>query len=305
MKIRTISRHIREGVKNIFRNGWMSFASISSIAISLFLLGLFLMFTINISYIVDQIESKVEISVYMKAGTTEEVINELQLKMAEISQIKSITFVSKEEGLVRLSNQLGENGKALIESFQGEDNPLPDSFIVEVMNPQLVDDAAKQIELLNTTLSASPIEKVKYGKSTVEALFKVTNIIRSIGTGIVLLLSITAVFLIANTIKLTIMARRKEISIMRLVGATNTFIRWPFFIEGALLGFVGSVIPLVILLLGYSSVLNSNRLDLSAFLLQLRPYEDLRDIFIILFLVLGISIGIIGSLMSIRKYLKL
>lgn len=305
MKVRTISRHTREAFKNLFRNGWMSFASISSISISLFLLGLVLIFSLNISYITDQIENKIEISVYLKTNTTQEEIKIIQNRLANISQIKTITFVSKQQGLENLSQRLGDSGKELIESFKGSENPLPDSFVVEVENPRQVYETAQFIESINTQLSKKLIEKVKYGKDTIDALLKITNIIRAIGSAIVLILSITAIFLIANTIKLTIMARRKEISIMRLVGATNTFIRWPFFIEGALLGLIGSLIPAFLLLFGYWQLLHNSNFDLSAFLLQLKPYEQIREIMIILLVIIGTSTGVLGSLLSIRKYLKI
>jgi cell division transport system permease protein len=305
MKVRTLSRHVREGVRNIFRNGWMSFASISSISISLFLFGLFLMFSINISYIASQIENKVEISVYLNSGTTQDEINEVQVQLSGIQQVKTITFVSKEEGLRNLADKLGNSGKDLIESFKGNENPLPDAFVVEVDDPLQVKETVLKIESISLNNLKNPIEKVKYGKDTVEALFKITNIIRTIGSGVVLLLSITAIFLIANTIKITIIARRKEISIMRLVGATNAFIRWPFFVEGALIGFIGSIIPLILLLFGYWNLLNSGKLDLSAFLLQLRPYDELKTLMTVLLLVIGVLIGVFGSLISIRKYLKI
>lgn len=228
MKISTFSRHLREGTKNVVRNGWMTFASISSIAISLFILGIFVLITLNVNDIASQIEDQVEINVYLEVNTPQDQITELQSQIQAINGVKTIKFVSKEEGLVYLRQKLGESGKALLDGFEGENNPLNDAFTVEVDDPRNVAVVADQISALNTGKDPKPIYKVNYGKGTVEALFKVTQIVRWVGFGIVILLSFTAVFLIANTIKITILARRKEISIMKMVGATNSFIRWPF-----------------------------------------------------------------------------
>ncbi len=304
MKINTMLRHLREGIKNITRNAWMSFASISSIAISLFILGIFLLLTLNVSYIADQIEKQVEIRVYLEMGTSPEEIREVEDLITGIPQVKTLTFISKEQGLIYLGEKLGESGKELLGSFKDDENPLNDAFTIEVKDPQFVAETAELIETINMGRLSAPIVKVSYGKGTIETLFKVTNVIRTIGFGIVTLLSITAVFLIANTIKLTIMARRKEISIMKLVGATNTFIRWPFFIEGAMIGFIGSFIPILILLYIYWNLINTGKLDLSLLFLKLKPYDEVNTILIVLLLGIGAAIGIFGSLLSIRKYLK-
>jgi cell division transport system permease protein len=129
-------------------------------------------------------------------------------------------------------------------------------------------------------------------------------VVRYIGLCIVLLLSVTAIFLIANTIKITILARRREISIMKLVGATNSFIRWPFFIEGALLGFIGSLIPITVILVGYWYLLHTNQLDLSLLLIKLKPFSEISYVLTGLLLGIGMAIGILGSLLSVRKFLR-
>ncbi|MZQ85746.1 FtsX-like permease family protein [Paenibacillus sp. 5J-6] len=303
MKISTFSRHLREGTRNVVRNGWMTFASISSIAISLFILGIFVLITLNVNDIASQIEDQVEINVYLEVNTPQDQITELQAQIQGIQGVKTIKFVSKEEGLVYLRQKLGESGKALLDGFEGENNPLNDAFTVEVDDPRNVAVVADQISAINTGKDPKPIYKVNYGKGTVEALFKVTQIVRWVGFGIVILLSFTAVFLIANTIKITILARRKEISIMKMVGATNSFIRWPFFIEGALLGFVGSLIPALIILGGYWKLLNLSSLNLNLLMIELTPFEQIAPTMIALLLGIGIVIGVWGSLISVRKFL--
>jgi cell division transport system permease protein len=304
MKISTVTRHIREGTKSVVRNGWMTFASVSSISISLFILGIFLLLTLNVNYIATQIEKQVEIRVYLEVNTPQGQIDSLEREMKDIPEVKTVKFVSKEEGLVYLRDKLGESGKALLEGFEGDNNPLNDAFTIEVDDPHNVAAAADKISAFNAGKDPKPIYKVSYGKGTVETMFKVTQVVRYVGLGIVVLLSITAIFLIANTIKLTILARRKEISIMKLVGATNSFIRWPFFIEGALLGFIGSFIPIAILLVGYWNLMNANQLDLSLLLIKLLPFNEVAYTLGGLLLGIGMVIGIWGSMISVRKFLR-
>ncbi|MFD0696281.1 permease-like cell division protein FtsX [Paenibacillus sp. GCM10027628] len=304
MKISTLSRHLREGTKNVIRNGWMTFASISSISISLFILGIFVLITLNVNDIASQIEKQVEINVYLEVNTSQSQIDALESQIKGIPEVKTIKFVSKEEGLVYLRQKMGESGKALLEGFDGDNNPLNDAFTIEVDDPRNVATVADQISALNIGKDPKPIYKVNYGKGTVEALFKVTEVVRWIGFGIVILLSFTAVFLIANTIKITILARRKEIAIMKLVGATNSFIRWPFFIEGALLGFIGSVIPVGLILGGYWKLMNTGSLDLSLMMIKLTPFHNISFTLTALLLGIGMVIGIWGSLISVRKFLR-
>jgi len=304
MKISTLVRHVREGARNVVRNGWMTFASISAISISLFILGIFLLLALNVNYLASQIESQVEIRVYLELNTPQEQIAAVQNEIAALPDVSRVRFVSKEEGLNMMREKLGEDGKELLEGFDGDNNPLYDSYTVEVRDPYLVGQVAEQIKALNNGKNPPPIYKVSYGKGTVEALFKVTKVVRNIGLVFVVLLSLTAMFLISNTIKLTILARRKEIGIMKLVGATNSFIRWPFFIEGALLGLIGSAIPVIALLYGYSQLVAYTRLELGLMLIELIPVEQLVAVVTGLLTGIGLMIGVWGSLMSVRKYLR-
>ncbi|AFH59250.1 permease-like cell division protein FtsX [Paenibacillus caseinilyticus] len=306
MRISTAARHLREGTKNVARNGWMSFASIASIAISLLILGVFLLLTLNVNYLAQQIERQVEIRVYLEVNTSQEKIDEVAAKIKEIPQVKTVTFVSKEQGLADLRERLGENGRQLLEGLEGEDdNPLNDSFTVEVTEPREVASVAAAIEKLNAPEDpVKTIHRVNYGKGTVETMFKVTSVVRNIGLVIVAGLALTAMFLIANTIKLTIIARRREISIMKLVGATNAFIRWPFFIEGALLGLIGSLIPIVLLLYGYWQLMRWVSLDLNLMLIQLLPFEQVGPKTGALLLGIGVIIGVWGSTISVRKFMR-
>ncbi|MFH5187531.1 permease-like cell division protein FtsX [Paenibacillus sp. TAB 01] len=304
MRISTGLRHLREGGKNVIRNGWMSFASVSSIAISLFILGIFLLLTLNVNYLAQQIEQQVEIKVYLDVNVPKEQIAPLQNEIAALPQVDKVTFVSKDEGLSYLRDKLGENGKSLTEGYEGENNPLNDSFTVEVTEPREVAAVAQKINAINTDKPAKPIYRVSYGQGTVETMFKVTQIVRYIGLILVAGLALTAMFLIANTIKLTIVARRREIAIMKLVGATNSFIRWPFFIEGMLLGVTGSVIPVALLLYGYYELMSFTQTDLSMLMIKLLPFHQISMTVSGLLLGIGIMIGIWGSMLSVRKFLR-
>jgi cell division transport system permease protein len=304
MRISTVTRHVREGFKNVARNGWMSFASISSISISLFILGVFLLLSLNVNYLAQQIEQQVEIRVYLEVSTPKEQVPILQNEIAAISQVTKVKFVSKEEGLVYLREKLGESGKQLLEGFDGSNNPLNDSFTVEVAEPRLVAEVAQKISAINNTKPVKPIYRVSYGQGTVETMFKITEIVRNVGLVLVAGLALTAMFLISNTIKITIVARRREISIMKLVGATNSFIRWPFFIEGALLGIIGSVIPVIVLLYGYWYMMKLIQVDMSLLLIKLLPFQEISFVTGGLLIGIGVMIGIWGSTLSVRKFLR-
>ncbi|WP_308636625.1 permease-like cell division protein FtsX [Paenibacillus silvisoli] len=304
MKFSTLVRHMREGVKNVLRNGWMTFASVSSIVISLFILGAFLLLAMNVNNLADQIESQVQIRVYLQLNTDDAKINELKTAIGNIPEVSKIEFVSKEKGLEILRQSMGADGAELLEGYDDTNNPLPDSFTVEVFEPQKIAFAAKQIEAIGKGAETSPITSVKYGKGTVETLFKIMNAVRNIGLVIVAGLGITAMFLISNTIKTTIVARRREIGIMKLVGATNNFIRWPFFIEGALIGVFGSVVTVALLLAGYSRLVEVSQVEFGLMMIKLVTLQDAGYTVSVLIMGLGTLIGIWGSTLSVRKYLK-
>jgi len=303
MKFSTFSRHIREGTKSIIRNGWMSFASISSIAVSLFILGVFMLLTLNVNRFADQVESQAQIRVFLELDTPEEKIASIERQIKLIPEVKSVVFVSKHDALDRLRETLGENADVL-DGYEAENNPLPDGFDVDVFEPRQIGVAAEKIKALNDTDPDKSIMRVRYGEETVKQLFRITNGIRNIGLVIVLGLAVTAMFLISTSIRMTIYARRREIAIMKLVGATNGFIRWPFFVEGALTGLIGSLITAAGLLAGYAQVIRSTRLDLGLMMFDLVPLEEALGPVGGVIVGLGTLIGIFGSILSVRKYLR-
>ncbi len=304
MRFSTILRHFREGALNIVRNGWMSFASISSIFISLFILGVFLLLALNVNNLTKQIESQVQIRVFLSLNVDEAKKGALNNAIGNLPEVSKVTPVSKEEGLEILRKNLGEDGAELLEGYDKENNPLPDSFTVEVVDPEQIGFVAKKIKAIGDNDPSQPIMSVKYGQGAVETMFKVTTAVRNIGLVIVLGLAVTAMFLISNTIKMTIFARRREIGIMKLVGATNHFIRWPFFIEGALIGLIGSGITAAILLFGYSRLVAVSQFELGLMMIKLVTLQESGLLIGSLLIGLGTAIGIWGSTISVRKYLK-
>lgn len=304
MRISTMRRHFREAFRSVWRNGWMSFASISAIAISLFILGVFVILALNVNKLMADVEKEVEIRVYLDLNFDRSETSRLQNAIGSLEGVKRTEFISKEEGMENLKESLGEEGKALLEGQEGDNNPLPDVFVVEVYEPRMIGVVADRILALNDEWESEPIWEVNYGADTVRTLFQVTNIVRNVGFVIVLGLAVTSMFLIANTIKTTIVARRREIAIMKLVGATNGFIRWPFFLEGAILGLIGSVIPAAVLVIGYDQLVSHTAVELGLLQIVLVPTEEVTSKVLGLLIGFGLLIGIWGSTLSVRKFLK-
>ncbi|MBE0340565.1 ABC transporter permease [Paenibacillus sp. 28ISP30-2] len=304
MTFNTFLRHLREGFKNIFRNGWMSVASVTSIVVSLLILGVFIMLVLNVNSLADQADSQVEVNVFLELNVEQNMRETLQKEIAAMPEISKTTFITKAQGLEELRKDLGDSGKELLEGFDKDSNPLPDKIVVEVIEPTTVPFVAEKIEKLNTIHPEKPILKVRYGKGTVETLFTITKLIRNVGFIFVAGLGLMSMFLISNTIRVTILARRREIGIMKLVGATNFFIRWPFFIEGALIGLMGSVITVGILFAGYQRLLTAVQGDIALNMLKLMPLQGVWIQLSALLIILGMLVGIVGSTLSMRKFLK-
>ena len=304
MNFSTLLRHMREGFKNVFRNGWMSVASIMSIIVSLLILGVFMLLVLNVNSMANQVDSQVEISTFLELNVDEGLRNTLQQEISAMPEVSEIRFVSKEEGLKEFRERLGDSANNVLDGFDVDNNPLPETIEVEVIEPETVTFVAQKIEALNEKHPEKPIMKVNYGKETVDVLFKFTRLVRNIGFIFVGGLALMSMFLISNTIRVTILARRREIGIMKLVGATNTFIRWPFFIEGALIGFIGSVITVAVLFFGYSRLLATIGQDVFMQMLNLIPLSDIWLLFGTLLIGLGMLVGILGSTLSIRKSLN-
>lgn len=297
MKIRTFGRHIRESLKSLVRNGWMTFASVSAVTVTLLLVGVFFVILMNLNEMANSLEKDVQIKVFAETTATEEQLDTLESQLKSIREVESVNFSSKDNELKSLAESMGEDGKVFVELFQ-ESNPLSDVFIVKAKDPLDTMKVAKKIENFDY------VEDVRYGKGVVEKLFNVLEVSRNVGIVLIAGLFFTATFLISNTIKITIVARRREIEIMRLVGATNGFIRWPFFLEGIWLGILGSIIPIVLITTVYDEFYNTLAPRLESSFIQILETTPFAYQVGGLLLLLGCLIGAWGSLMSVRKFLK-
>lgn len=294
--INSLGRHFKESLKSLARNTWMTFASISAVTVTLILVGTFIVIMMNLNNFADNLENDVEVRVHIDLTADKAAQDTLRQEIERIPEIESVVFSSKDKELENLIKSLGDEGEPF-QLFQQE-NPLNDVFIVKAKDPHDTKKIAEEIETFKNTA------KVKYGQGEVEKLFKVVGVSRNIGLGLIIGLVFTAMFLISNTIKITIFARRREIEIMKLVGATNGFIRWPFFLEGLLLGIFGSVIPILVVIFSYNLIYTWALPYLQDGFFELLPYNPFVFQVSALLLFIGALIGVWGSLMSVRKFLK-
>ena len=293
MSYKSLGRHFRESFKSIGRNGWMTFASVSAVTVTLLLVGVFFILLMNMNEIASNVENDVEIRVHLDATSTEQDMATVENQIKDIKGVAKVTFSSKEKELENLVDTLGD-----AYSLYEQDNPLRNVYVVKTKTPEDVSPVAEKIQKINY------VETVKYGKEYVDRLFKFVDISRNIGLALIIGLLFTAMFLISNTIKITITARRREIEIMRLVGATNSFIRWPFFLEGLWLGVLGAIIPIVLIGTTYYNLVGYLGPRINVKHVELIPFNPFIFQVSAVLLLIGGLIGVWGSLMSVRKFLK-
>ena len=294
MKIRTLEYFVKEAAISLKRNNLMSFASITTVAISLVILGLFLIMVMNLNNMAAHLESQVQINVYLEDNLSEAERYEIGNNIKKIKGVEEITFVTKDEAIERFRERLGEQ-KYLLDALD-DANPLPYSYEVKLTLPEQVKSAAAEIA------EYPGVKTAKFGQEAIEQLFKLTHMIRVFGVVLILFLVFATLFIISNTIRLTVFARRKEIGIMKYVGATDWFIRWPFIMEGMALGFGGALIATLVLRTSYSAI--TNQIYQSFMFLPLIPQYPFLTNLTILLIVLGIIIGALGSAISLKKFMK-
>lgn len=295
MKLRTFSYFVKEAFKSMRRNGLMTLASISTVALSLFMLGVFLCGVVNLNNMAASLETQVQLSVYLKDDLTTNQIMETGKAVKSQPHIKELKFVTKDQALQDFKSRLGDDQKQMIDSLEGV-NPLPNSYIVTFENPQDVKLAAKELA------TVPGVESVHYGQDVVDELFKITQIIRIGGIVLIAFLAAATLFIISNTIRLTVFARRKEIAIMKYVGAINGFIRWPFVIEGMLLGCIGGLIAVACT--GEFYYFITSEIEQSLAFFPLVPMFPIFYQLAVALLIIGIFVGAIGSAISLRQYMR-
>ena len=294
MKIRTFIYFIKEAIKSMRRNGLMSLASISTVALSLFILGVFACGVVNLNNLASHLERQVQISIYLKDNLTTPQVMELGKKLKALPDLKEIEFVTKDEAMKRFKERLGEQ-QQLVDSLDGH-NPLPTSYVLTFNTPDQVKSTAELVS------KYPEVESTHYGQDVIEQIFEVTKIIRIGGIILIGFLAGATLFIISNTIRLTVFARRKEIGIMKYVGATNGFIRWPFLLEGMFLGAIGGIIAGLATWQFYQYVTAQVVANFAFMpLVPLMPFIYQLSGGLV---GVGIIVGAIGSTISLKQYMK-
>ena len=294
---RMLGRSIRDAFKSVIRNFSLSLASISCITITLIIVAIAMIASLNVQNFTKVIENDMTIVVFLDNETTEEEAKEIEEHIKDISNVSEYTFQTKQEVKERMQNE-SEVFKTVLENFNEEDSPLKDTFQVKVKNIEKIKDTARKIEKIRN------VAVVRYGEGMVDKMVTAFSSIEKITYGIVIALILVTIFLIINTIKLTISARKREIGIMRLVGASNFTIKTPFIIEGMILGMFGSIVPILLTTYGYVAFYNHFNGYLYSELIKLIVPEPFIYQVSLVILGTGILVGMVGSSGAVRKYLK-
>lgn len=295
---RILGRNIRDSFKSVFRNFSLSLASISCITITLIVVAISIVLSYNVNNFATLVEKDVTIVSFIELETTNDEIKEIENKIKSLDNIESVTFKSKGD----ISKEMIESSdtfKNVMQDWTDADSPIEDTYLVKVVDIEKIKDTAKQIEKIDK------IESVKYGEGMVEQLVTVFETIKKISIIAVFALIIVTAFLITNTIKITIFSRKREIQIMRLVGASNINIKIPFIFEGLFLGILGSIIPIIVAVYGYTTLYeNFDGKVFSSFIELIKP-EPFVYMIALLLLGIGILVGMFGSYRAVRKHLKI
>lgn len=293
MKARTLGRHFRESFKSLGRNSWMTFASASAVTVTLLLVGVFVMIMMNLNKVADDLEKDVEMKVLVELTADDTMISQIEEDIKSINGVSTVVYSTKEAELEDLIKDFGENM-----GLSEQNNPLRAAFYVKAKDPLETKAVAQRVERVKNVYS------VEYGETQIKKLFSFLDLARNIGLGLILALLFTAMFLISNTIRITIVARGREIEIMKLVGATNWFVRVPFILEGMWIGILGAIVPITLVTVLYVNLYKVAQPYLEGELFQLMPLTPFLYQVNGLILIMGIFIGVWGSFMSVRKFLR-
>ena len=301
MKIfRMLGRSIRDAFKSVIRDFSLSLASISCITITLMIVAIAIMASFNVQNFTKEIEKDLTIVIFLNNDATEEDVTSVEQRLRKIPNVdkKSITFESKQEVKEDMQKE-SEVFDTVLDEWNDSESPLKDTFQVKVKNVENISATAKKIEKIDQ------VNTVRYGEGMVDKMITAFSSIEKVTYGIVIALVVVTVFLIINTIKLTISARRREIGIMRLVGASNFTIKTPFIIEGMILGLLGSIVPIIFTTYGYLAFYNHFDGYLFTQLIQLIKPEPFIYSTAGIVVIIGILVGMVGSAGAVRKYLKI
>lgn len=297
---RILSRNIRDSFKSIFRNFSLSLASISCITITLIVVAISIVLSLNVSNFTHIVEKDVTIVAFMDVDITTDEIDEVYDKIIALDNIEASNVVLKDK--MEISEEMMKSSdtfKSIMSDWTREESPIQDTYQVKVTDINLINKTAKEIGKIEH------ISTVKYGEGMVEQLVSVFDAVRKGSIAVVIALIIVTAFLIANTIKITIMSRKREIEIMRLVGASNINIKLPFIFEGLMLGVFGSIIPMLITIYGYSALYNHFDGKLFTDFIKLISPTPFVYLTSLVLLVIGMIVGMFGSARAVKKYLKI
>lgn len=294
MIFRNLRYFFSQGIRGLVSNSLMTLASVGIVIASLVLFGTFVLLGMNLNYIGEQIKEQCEINVYLPRDMSRDDVRKIGSELAKIKYVKEAQLYTKEERFNNFKDSSYEEQADVIDMLE-QDNPLRDSYIL------VLEDVSRANEVAAAAGKIDGVEEVVNSQHLIQRIITLTNAIRHISIWLILVLAVVSVFIISNTIKLGMFSRRKEINIMKFVGATNWFIRWPFIIEGMFLGIIGALIASGIVLLGYESIYKGMQ-DFMGNIRFLELYE-VSGAVVLGFLVMGVGMGMIGSAMSIRKHL--
>ncbi len=301
MRISSIGYTFRQGFKNIKRNLLFSLASIGTIIACLFLFGLFYAVLMNFRTAIEKIEGNISISVFFDEGITQEQIDLISEQIRTRDEVATMDFVSAEQAWKDFVQNNYDDPKSAMETF-GDDNPLKNSASFSIT----MKDVSNQSDFVHFLENIKGVRKVKSSEYTANNVAAINTFVGYGSAAIILILFLVSIFLISNTITIGITVRKEEIKIMKLIGATNAFVRTPFIVEGVVIGIIGSVIPVILLWYMYDGILNYV-VGRFAVLQTIFDFIPAKDLFIVLgpvCLGLGIGIGFIGSFLTTRKHLK-
>lgn len=284
-----------EGFRNVLKNKKSTIASIVIMCMSMLIFGMFFTIGENVEHIMKYVEESQGMQVFIKEGTSEQRVKEIGEEIKEIFGVNKTTYVSKEDAL----NQVKEQWKDKSDLLSGYESVFPESYVVTLT------DLSLNQEVQNKISQIADVEEITSNNQTISTLMNLAQGIRIVTGGLLVILVIISIFIISNTIKLTVHARRKEISIMKYVGATNSFIRGPFLVEGIVIGIIAALISLLIVGLAYN-IISGNLMQteiIKTIGINLLGFSEMFSMIIIVYLILGIGVGVIGSSISMRKYL--
>lgn len=295
---RMLGRSIRDAFKSVIRNFSLSLASISCITITLIIVAVAIVASFNVQNFTKEIEKDMTIVVFLDNDATTLDRKEVEREINSLSNVDKLTYQSKQDIKENMQAE-SEVFDRVLSEWDNDESPLKDTFQVKVKNIEKIKNTAKNIQKIDK------VSVVRYGEGMVDKMVKAFSSIEKVTYGIVIALIVVTVFLIINTIKLTISARKREISIMRLVGASNFTIKTPFIIEGMILGMFGSIVPIVFATYGYLAFYNHFEGYLYSELIRLIKPEPFMYITALIVLAVGMLVGMIGSASAVKKYLKI